>query len=225
MNVTDSSAIMKPTLDTAIHLLHAVSSGTLASHSVQLPGYPFATALPFIPDERHRVIFLVSSLAEHTRNLLADRRASFLVAGHNEQNPLAGARMTLVGDAVRIDAPPELVTRYLRYQPDAEQYLSLGDFAFFQLTPKRVRHIAGFGQMGWVEESDWAQAAVLPLADEAICLRELAGAHPPGMRLLGIDCYGADIERHGKRDRVRLPQPLESPQKIAGSMHRLLAAL
>lgn len=216
---------MKPTLDTAIHLLHAVSSGTLASHSVQLPGYPFATALPFVPDERHRPVFLVSSLAEHTKNLLEDARASFLVAGHNEQNPLAGARMTLVGDAVRIDARPELVARYLRYQPDAEQYLSLGDFAFFQLTPKRVRYIAGFGQMGWVEGNNWAQAAALSLADEAVFLRELAGAHPPGVRLLGIDCYGADIERHGRRDRLRLPQPLEAREKIAGSMHRLLGSL
>lgn len=216
---------MKPTLDTAIHLLHAASSGTLATHSLQLPGYPFATTLPFVPDEHHRPLFLVSRLAEHTKNLAADGRASFLVSSPNGANVLTGARMTLVGDAERIDATPELVTRYLRYQPDAEQYLSLGDFAFFRLTPKRVRYIAGFGQMGWIEDADWAQAAVLPLADEAACLRELTGSHPTGVRLLGLDCYGADIEHHGKRDRLRLPQPVESAGKIVGSMQRLLAAL
>lgn len=216
---------MKPNLDTAIHLLHAVSSGTLATHSLQLPGYPFASALPFVPDERHRPLFLVSSLAEHTRNLLSDHRASFLVSSPGESNLLAGARMTLVGDAIRIEPSPELIARYLRYQPDAEQYLSLGDFAFFRLEPKRVRYIAGFGQMGWVEENDWAQASILPLTSEATCLRELAGIHPPGVRLLGLDCYGADIERHGKRDRLRLATPVGAPEKIAGSMHRLLAAL
>ncbi|GAB3538456.1 pyridoxamine 5'-phosphate oxidase family protein [Noviherbaspirillum agri] len=216
---------MKPTLDIAIHLLHSASSGTLATHSLQLPGYPFATTLPFAPDEHHRPLFLVSGLAEHTKNLAADGRASFLVNSPNGSNVLTGARMTLVGDAERIDAAPELVTRYLRYQPDAEQYLSLGDFAFFRLTPKRVRYIAGFGQMGWIESANWTQAAVLPLADEATCLRELTGSHAVGVRVLGLDCYGADIEHHGKRDRLRLPQPVESAEKIVGSMQRLLAAL
>lgn len=216
---------MKPALDTAIHLLHAASSGTLATHSLQLPGYPFATTLPFVPDERHCPVFLVSRLAEHTKNLVADGRASLLVSSPNGANVLTGARMTLVGDAERIEASPELVARYLRYQPDAEQYLSLGDFAFFRLTPKRVRHIAGFAQMGWIENADWAQAATLPLAEEATCLRELTGSHAAGVRLLGLDCYGADIEHHGKRDRLRLAQPVESAGKIVGSMQRLLAAL
>lgn len=216
---------MKPSLDTAIHLLHAVSAGTLATNSAQLQGYPFATALPFVPDERHCPVFLISRLAEHTKNVVADSRASFLVSSPNDANVLTGARMTLVGDAVRVDATPELAARYVRYQPDAEQYLSLGDFAFFRLTPKRVRHIAGFGQMGWIEESDWSDAAVLPLADEARCLHELIGFHHPGVRLLGIDCYGCDIEHHGKRDRLRFGAVLQAPGKITEGVKRLLAVL
>ena len=216
---------MKPTIETVIHLLHSASSGTLATHSTQMPGYPFATALPFATDEQHYPVFLVSRLAEHTKNLVADSRVSFMVCTPNEGSVATGARMTLVGDAARIDATPELIARYLRYQPEAEQYLSLGDFAFFQLRPKRVRYIAGFGQMGWVEEAEWMQAAVLPLVDEAICLRDLAGIHAPGVRLLGLDCYGADIEQQGKRDRLRLAQPVVSSEKLTESMQRLLAAL
>ena len=215
---------MKPTLDAALHLLHAASSGTLATNSLALPGYPFATALPFVPDERHRPVFLISRLAEHTKNLLADGRASFLVSSPHEGSVLTGARMTLVGDATRIDAAPELAARYLRYQPDAAQYLELGDFAFFQLTPRRVRHIAGFGQMGWVAESEWANAAVLPLGDEAQCLGQLAGVAQPGVRLLGIDYYGGDIERHGKRSRLRLPAPADSAAKLVSCIESLLAA-
>jgi heme iron utilization protein len=214
---------MKPTLDTALHLLHATSSGTLATNSLPLPGYPFATALPFVPDERHHPVFLVSRLAEHTKNLLADGRASFLVSNPDDGNVVTGARMTMVGDAVRIDAAPELAARYLRYQPDAAQYLSLRDFAFFQLTPKRVRYIAGFGQMGWLEETEWPNAAILPLAEEAECLRQLIGVPPPGVHLLGIDCYGCDIEQHGKRVRLRLAAPVDSGTKLAGSIQRLLA--
>lgn len=216
---------MKPSLDTAIHLLHAVSSGTLATNSAQLQGYPFATALPFVPDEQHCPVLLISRLAEHTKNLFVDGRASFLVSSPNDANVLTGARMTLVGDAVRIDASPELAARYVRYQPDAEQYLSLGDFAFFRLTPKRVRHIAGFGQMGWIEASDWADAGVLSLADEAQCLHELIGFQQPGVRVLGIDCYGCDIEHHGKRDRLRFGAMLHAPAKIIEGVKRSLAVL
>ena len=65
-------------LDTVIPLLHESAFGVLATHSTQLPGYPFASILPFVLDESHRPIFLISALAEHTKNLLADARASFL---------------------------------------------------------------------------------------------------------------------------------------------------
>lgn len=216
---------MKPTPDIAIHLLHSIASGTLATNSAQLQGYPFATALPFVPDERHRPILLISRLAEHTRNLLADGRASLLASSPSDANVLTGARMTMVGDVVRVEASPALVARYLRYQPDAEQYQSLGDFAFFRLGPRRIRHIAGFGQMGWIEESDWTTLATLSLEDEAGCLQQLIGFHQAGLRLLGIDCYGCDIEHHGRRDRLRFGGVITAPEKITDCVKRLLAVL
>lgn len=216
---------MKPAPDTAIHLLHSAASGTLATHSLQLPGYPFATALPFVPDERHYPVFLVSSLAEHTKNLAADGRVSFLVSSPNGGSILAGARMTMAGDAVRAEASPELVARYLRYQPDAEHYLGLGDFVFYRLEPKRIRHIAGFGHMGWIEGSEWKGAALLPPGDETECLRHLAGSHKPGVRLLGIDCYGCDIEHQGKRERLRFGNTSLPPENLVESIKRLLATV
>jgi hypothetical protein len=215
---------MKATFDTVIHLLHEVPAGTLATHSVHMPGYPFATALPFAPDERHRPIFLISGLAEHTKNLLADARASFLVASREAQPILAGERLTLVGDVARIDASAELLARFLRYHPEAEQYVALGDFAFFQLTPKSARHIAGFGEMGWIDGAEWANAAMLPLTDEALLYQELVVHQRPGVRLLGVDSYGVDIERGGKRERQHFAKPLTSPEKIGENVRRLLSA-
>jgi hypothetical protein len=178
-------------------VLHAALSGALATQSRRMPGYPYASALPFALDEQHRPVILVSRLAEHTVNLIADSRASLLVCESDADDPSANARLTLVGDATEFEPSPELVARYLRYHPDAGQYLALGDFAFFRFTPKRARFVAGFGRMGWVDESQWADAAVLPLADEVALITELAGLQPPGVRLLGIDRYGVDVE-HGK---------------------------
>ncbi len=216
---------MKTDLDTALDLLHTATVGTLATQSRQLPGYPFATALPFVPDERNRPVFLVSTLAEHTRNLLADPRASFLVAAADQANVLAGARMTLVGDVDRAEATPELVARCVRYQPEAEQYLALGDFGFFRMAVRKVRYIAGFARMGWIEESDWQERTVLAPAEEESLVRELAERAPPGVRLLGIDCRGIDIEREGRRDRQRFSRVFDSAGKIGDAARRLLAAL
>ncbi|QDZ27746.1 HugZ family protein [Noviherbaspirillum sp. UKPF54] len=209
---------MKPSLTTALHLLHGASSGALATQSTQLPGYPFASALPFVPDEGHRPVFLLSGLAEHTKNLVADPRASLLVTEANAENVLTAPRMTIVGDVIRIDTASELAARYVRYQPDARQYLELGDFAFFRLQPKRARYIGGFAQMGWIEDAEWPQAAVLPWSDEAALLARFEHALPAGARLLGIDCYGFDLERDGRRQRQPFPAACRSLDEIASRM-------
>jgi putative heme iron utilization protein len=63
----------------ALQLLHGQHYATLATHAGQLPGYPYATVLPYVLDEQHRPLLLISALAEHTRNLLADGRCSLSV--------------------------------------------------------------------------------------------------------------------------------------------------
>jgi putative heme iron utilization protein len=63
----------------ALQLLHGQHYATLATHSGQLAGYPYATVLPYVLDEQHRPLLLISALAEHTRNLLADGRCSLSV--------------------------------------------------------------------------------------------------------------------------------------------------
>jgi hypothetical protein len=177
--------------------LHDNAAATLATHALSLAGYPFASVLPFVPDEAHCPVFLISGLAEHTRNLRADARASLLVHPRDDADPEASPRLTLLGDATAFDADPLLVTRYLRYQPNAARYLTLGDFAFFRLTPRRLRLVEGFGQMGWVEAQEWQGLDVLPLQREA----ELMARLKPDSGVLGIDCYGWDYRQDGRQRR------------------------
>lgn len=189
--------------DSILHLLHGAAAGSLATQSLQMPGYPFASVLPFALDERHRPVFLISRLAEHTKNLLTDGRACLLVHGADGQSVLQDERASVLGDVQRIEASPELVARYLRYHPDAERYLALGDFTFFRMEPKGARYIAGFGKMGWIEESDWIDAAQLPLDDEAKLIAALGDLGQADLRVLGVDRHGTDIERAGRRERLR----------------------
>lgn len=209
----------------AIQLLHAASYGALSTSSVQMPGYPFATVLPFVVDEHHFPVFLISSLAEHTKNLNADSRASFLIAAGERGSVLREPRLTLVGDVTQFEPSAEMVARYVRYQPDARRYLQLSDFAFYRFAPKRARYIAGFGEMGWVDEDDWTSTTMLPLSDEDALFLEVAHPLPNGSRLLGIDCYGIDTERQGTRERHVMPNAPVAPDMLGLTLKRYIASL
>jgi putative heme iron utilization protein len=212
---------MKPRLATLIDLLHRCPDGALATHSVAMPGYPFATALPFATDQQHRPVFLISRLAEHTQNLAADPRASLLV-----RIPLAEGEMgraTVVGPVAPFDAEPLLVERYLRYQPEAERFLQLGDFRFFRMEPAQARIIGGFAQAGWLDGERIGVTPRLTLAEERDVLAVLAA--PAGATLLGVDSLGVDLRVGAQRLRLGFDAgPLAAPA-VAGAAQALLKAL
>jgi hypothetical protein len=199
---------MKIPLEVVMQQLHDSNQATLASLSLTLPGYPFASALPFAVDQDQCPIFLISRLAEHTRNLLADERASLLIQAGEHPEPEAAARLTLMGEARAFDISPELYQRFLRYQPGAERYRALGDFGFFRLVPRRIRLIAGFGQMGWVEADEWREVRSLSLESENQLLLQAR----PQRGLIGIDCYGVDLIEDGKRSRLGFGRAVSEAQ-------------
>jgi putative heme iron utilization protein len=190
-------------LEILIDLLHGAGDAALATHSLAMPGFPFASAVPFAPDERHRPLLLISRLAEHTQNLAADARASLLLARSLEAGEMA--RVTLIGTIVPVEADVGLTDRYLRYHPEAERFLQLGDFGFHRLEPARIRVIGGFAQAGWLDGDRLLEAACLAAADEARLREEFASRLPAGADWLGIDAYGADVSLAGVRRRLRFP--------------------
>lgn len=212
-------------IEPVLALLHETRFGTLATHSTQLRGYPYATVVPYVLDENHHPVICISALAEHTKNVLADPRVSFSVIQEEAQDVQAAARVTLIADAERLEAQPELLARFLRYEPGAEPLLSL-DFMLFRLRPKRARFIAGIGRMGWLEEHDWCTLCRLPAADEMNLVQEMSHVIPTGVRVLGIDCYGIDYELNSRRQRRPFPHgplPAAGVRKVALSMAPTLA--
>ena len=109
---------------------------------------------------------------QFTRNLRADPRASLLMV--DPYAPAEGApRLSLMGHAEPVTLDTLAQARFVRLHPAAEQYLSFGDFSFWQLRPERLRLIGGFGAAGWVTGSRYCHAPALSLADEANLLAEL----------------------------------------------------
>ena len=194
---------MKLDLPPIINLLHRAEYGTLATQSLGMPGYPYATGVPNILDAQHRPILLISALAEHTRNLLADPKVSLSVAEPGNGNVQDGQRLTLVGDVKQIPADEALTGRYLRYLPAAQDYLLL-DFIFFRIVPKRVRYIGGVGRMGWIEGEALRATPGLSLADETALLQAAQALAPRHVTLLGIDPFGIDYLADGLRGRFEL---------------------
>lgn len=133
----------------ALQFLRTTRSGILSTFSAKFTGYPFGSVAPFILDHSGQPIILISTIAEHTQNIIANPKVSLLVfAGDDDLQ--ANARLTLIGQAVKIDkADDNLRARYLRYLPQATNYFDMHDFNFYRIEIAQVRYIAGFGKMGW----------------------------------------------------------------------------
>jgi hypothetical protein len=94
---------------------------------------------------------------------------------------------------VPIDADTLLVPRYLRFHPEAQRFLQLGDFRFHRLEPSRIRIVGGFGNAGWLEGARIIEAPHISLEEEANLIADAQPRLPGRITLLGIDAYGADI--------------------------------
>ena len=143
------------------------SRGALSTLALEPPGTPFGSVVTYGTDRQGRPTFFVSTLAEHTRNLQADPRASLLVVEHTPAgaDPLASGRVTLLGTVHEVVDPDERSAAragYLAANPSAF-YVDYGDFRCLRLDVTSVRYVGGFGRMSWVEAEAYRIAEPDPL--------------------------------------------------------------
>ncbi|MDP9131568.1 MAG: DUF2470 domain-containing protein [Nitrospirota bacterium] len=154
-------------------LVHLQQTGSLSTLSRKQPGWPFGSVMPYGLDEHGQPVFLISTMAMHTQNLLGDPRASLLVTPpESRSDPLGAARVTLMGSVMKV--PSEEVAKvrelYLARHANASYWVDFNDFGFFRMVMADIYFVGGFGSMGWVAPEDYAGASVDPLADEASSL-------------------------------------------------------
>ncbi len=207
--------------------------GVLATVSRRLDGYPFGSVVPFALDHGARPILLVSRLAEHTKNIGADARASLLV--HDDVADIqAASRLTLVGDAVPLDAGSDAArARYLRFFPDATRLLELGDFAFYRIEPLQLRFIGGFGSIHWISAASYAPPASELDRNEAAIIAHMNAGHTQCLRdycahfkrktasapvMVGIDCDGFDLRTDGEWLRFDFAQAVTDPASARAAL-------
>jgi len=144
--------------------------------------------MPYGLDAQGLPVFLISTMAMHTQNLLGDPRASLLVTPpESRTDPLGAARVTLMGSVTKVPKEDNAEVRacYLARHANASYWVDFQDFGFFRMAITEIYFVGGFGSMGWVMPADYVEAVVDPLADEAANLiRELNSEHAETLLLL-----------------------------------------
>lgn len=210
-----------PFAERARTLIHLGRTGTLSTQSRKLRGYPFGSVAPYGVDEKGRPTFLISTMAMHTQNLEETSHASLLVTQPGwTEDPLAGSRVTLVGDARQLEGDDLAAVRadYLARHENARFWVDFADFSFYRLEVEDLYYVAGFGAMGWVSARDYAAAEADPLADGAAgILDHMNTDHADALvlycsRYAGVAADSATmtgIDRMGMRIRARIGDRLQ----------------
>jgi putative heme iron utilization protein len=200
-------------------LLREGRSGALAT---LMPGSgdPYCSLVNVATATDGSPILLISRLAVHTKNVLADPRVSIMIDERKEGDPLQGGRIMLMGTAA-VTEDPNARRRYLARQPEAEGFAAFADFSFYQMALKSVHLVAGFGRI-----VDLKPAEVLTATDDAgellasepdviahmnkdhadacrLYATKILGAPDGDWRCVGCDPEGLDLQLD--RTALRLP--------------------
>ena len=126
---------------------------TLLLSTASTTGLPDMSYAPFVRDESGCFYILISDLAAHTGNLMANPHASVMfIRPESESNNLfARERVIFDCTATEIDRrndcySTQLMALQQQFGDIVEVLRSLSDFHLFALAPVSGRYVAGFGQ-------------------------------------------------------------------------------
>jgi len=220
----------------AMTLASRARTATLCTIAREPEGYPYGSFVTFAIQDGSPV-FLISALAEHTRNLAADPRSSLLVTEAVQADPLANGRVTLLGRCAIVASESERESArraFLAVHPNAAYYVDYGDFSWWKLAVESVRYIGGYGRMSWVSREEWSAAEPDPLAEHAAgiidhmnadhaatmvhyCRALTRATDAQSASMTGVDRYGFEmsvVTGEGPRPvRLAFSRPVATPQE------------
>jgi putative heme iron utilization protein len=221
-------------------LLSSEFAGVLSTISLELAGYPFGSIVPYCLDRKGRPLILISRIAQHHKNLLADPRASMIVLDRSNEDVQINGRLTCVADVRRLppDEADAVADRYYRHFPQSTDFHRIHDFEFFVLEAVRYRYIGGFGRIHWVDPAKLERANPFTAADEASMAEHMNQDHADTMReycrlagvnvaadmptqLAGVDGEGFTIRAGERLVRLDFGAPVESGEDVRREMVQL----
>ena len=237
---------MQPTarfdpVQTAKSLIRSGKQGALAS---LMPGTgdPYCSLVNVATAPDGSPLLLISGLAIHTKNVLADPRVSLMIDERRAGDPLEGARVMIAGRVEKVTdaaALEPIRRRYLLRHPTAQQFADFPDFAFFKLAVRDVHLVAGFGRIVTLEAAKvltdlngaeevvaGEESAVTHMNEDhmeanALYATKLLGGADGAWRITGLDPDGADLALGDAT--LRLPFPERATSMTA--LRKTLVAL
>ncbi|MEP4377847.1 MAG: DUF2470 domain-containing protein [Alphaproteobacteria bacterium] len=227
----------KPSGPLVRRLIRTSRSGVLATVDAETAGTPYASLVLTSCTLDASPLLLLSDLARHTRNIVADQRVS-LIIGKLGLDALSQTRATLIGSVEGSD-DSDLKARFLRHHAGARSQMAFDDFRLYRMRLESVHFIAGFGRIETLDAGDVVLRA--PAAD-ALAAAEteiiehmnndhadavhayasiLADRHGMGWTMTGIDPEGIDLARNDTESRVDFESTVDGPETARDELVRL----
>ena len=223
-------------------LLRRSRQGALATLMAS-SGDPYCSLVNVASHADGSPILLISRLALHTRNILAESRVSLMLDERVEGDPLEGSRIMLAGRAEQAAAADLAILRrrYLGAHPTAEVFVEFKDFSFFRIRPSAAHLVAGFGRIVDLKPEQFltdisdAGALVEAEADAIVHMNadhrdatnlyatRLLGAAPADWRCTGCDPDGLDLQAGAKTLRLDFPERVTGPGELRKMLVKLAA--
>ena len=214
---------------------------TAALASLSEDGTPWSSLVMYGLLDDGTPALLLSTLAEHGRNLARDPRASLMVAAPQQTpDPLASGRVTLAGRVTRPtgEREAEAHAACLAAMTAAKVFAEFGDVSLWTLEIERVRWVGGYGTMGSADADAYAAAITDPTsgnaahavahlnedhADALLLMAQRLGGYPDATRAscTSIDRHGLDLAVFTPRGvapiRIGFAEPVSTPDGLRGA--------
>jgi hypothetical protein len=204
-------------------------------------GDPYCSLVNVASHPDSSPILLISRLAVHTKNILADARVSLMLDERAAGDPLEGARIMVAGRAEEAASGERMLLRrrYLAAHPSAEVFVDFKDFSFFRIRPSAAHLVAGFGRIIDLKPeqflTDIGDAADLIEAEPGaiehmnedhrdamnLYATKLLGAETADWRCTGCDPDGLDMQAGAMTLRLEFPARVTGP----GDLRKMLVGL
>jgi hypothetical protein len=236
---------MQPTADfdaarLARSLLRRSRQGALATLMVG-SGDPYCSLVNVASHSDGSPILLISRLALHTGNILADARVSLMLDERASGDPLEGSRIMLAGRAEQASGDDLAIfhRRYLNAHPSSEVFVNFEDFSFFRIRPLAAHLVAGFGRIVDLKPgqflTDISDAASLLEAEQGaiehmnadhrdamnLYATKLLGAEAADWRCTGCDPDGMDMQSGAITLRLDFPRRIVTPAALRQVLKQL----
>ena len=195
--------------------------GVLSTLSKRLDGILFGSVVPYSFNELNEPVILVASIAEHTKNIIADSKASITIVQDGGGDAQAKGRITVAGTMVKVD-DDKIRDKYHRFFPQSIGYDTVHNFSFYELKTTAIRFIGGFGNINWIEPKEVFELNPFFKKGEKRIVDHMNGDHKQDLvayhkyfnhiessdddiSMVGIDSYGFDVVVNKEKFRFAFP--------------------